>query len=45
MDSKTFESDALIELDDLSLSQVAGGESLSLNFTKIEYHYSTQSAQ
>jgi hypothetical protein len=45
MDSKTLESDALIELDDFSLSQVAGGESLSLNFTKIEYKYSPQSAQ
>jgi hypothetical protein len=42
MDSTTLESDALIELDDLSLSQVAGGESLSLNFTKIEYKYSAQ---
>jgi hypothetical protein len=34
----TPDSNELIELDDLSLSQVAGG-SVSLSFSQIEYKY------
>jgi len=47
----TSDSDELIELDDLSLSQVAGGggpskselptEHVSLNYTQVEYSYSS----